>query len=246
MSKFLNFAFVVSVLIGVSLYAADSSVADCDSSSLIFSDLERADLQSCRLVCFEWRAAVDWYLKNRAKRKKVEPVLSPLEESDFLRLVSIDLAHNAYKKGKYAKAFSLFSAAASHDRGNAHAAYMTGHMFLLGQGVNKSIREGLYQLHLAAEAGFSPALYDLGLIFHTGRDSKNNSIVAKDLGKAFAYYQQAHESGYSKATYHLGLMYYEGLHVKKDQECGISLISLAAANGDKNAIEALTIIKAVN
>lgn len=244
MNRYLNFCIIVSFLTSVRLSAADFSNPDCDSFALVLSGLKHADLCACRLICFEWRVAVDWYLKNRAKYKKVKPILTSLEECDFGRLACIDTAYTVYHKGDYSKAFRLFSTVASLGRGNAQAAFITGHLFLLGRGVNKSIREGLYQLQLAAEADFLPALFDLGLIFLTGNDAEHNPIIEKDLGKAYSYFQQAHENGHIGATYHFGLMYYEGLDVKKDRDYGLRFIRLSAEKGYETAIETLIIIDA--
>ena len=154
---------------------------DNDSFCVIFNQLTRYDHESCRLVCYDWRVSVDWYLRNRVEKKKAKPVLDFLSENDFLRMAMIAQAQEEYRDEDFCAAFRHFSAAASYEKGNARAMFMIGHMFLLGKGIKKSIREGFYQLNNAAEAGYGPAACDLGLIFHHGCDVEGNEIVLDRL-----------------------------------------------------------------
>lgn len=204
---------------------------DTDTVTIVLNQLERSAQQSFRLVCYAWRAYADWYLKHRAHRKKSNPVLRQIEEDDFFRFVGLDHARAALRAKTYPEAFRLFSEVSSCGRGNAEATYGVGHLFLMGKGVSRSIREGIYQLHNAAEANLPEANYDLGIVFDTGLDADKKIAVQIDHKKAFYYFQRAHELGHVGATYELGRMYYEGWHGHKDCEKGLLLIKDAAHRG---------------
>jgi TPR repeat protein len=229
------------------LLAMENTSEDCklecavsiehEAFSLILSQIDRIDHESCRLVCWEWRTATDWFLCNRAKRKKAKQITDRMEESDFGRVMSIERGHEEYKADKLHEAFCLFSYASSSEQGNAHATYMVGHMFLRGEGVNKSTREGLYQLRNSAESGFASAIYDLGLFYYTGQLEDGTTIIDINYQKAFEFFDRAHRLKNKAATYHLGRMYYYGHYVKEDQSKALDLIRQSANAGYKTAKE---------
>lgn len=212
---------------------------DVDTATIVLDQLQRCEHQAFRLVCYVWRAYTDWYLRHRAKRKKAKPVLRQIHEDDFFRMVQLSETFRAIRVKDYSRAFRLASDVSSYEVGNAEAMYVVGHLFLMGKGVTRSIREGLYQLNNAAEAGLPAAIYDLGIIFSQGIDADKKIAVVVDHKKAFAFFQRAHDLGHKGATYELGRMYYEGWHGQKDPQKGLLLIKQAASKGYKLAKTAL-------
>ncbi len=83
----------------------------------------------------------------------------------------------------------------------------------------------------AADQGLAPAQFRLGLLYENG-----NSSSGKDLKKARQYYQKAAEQDYAPAQFNLGYLYCQ---TPGGMEQGMSLIRMAAENGDEAASEYL-------
>jgi TPR repeat protein len=81
-----------------------------------------------------------------------------------------------------------------------------------------------------AEAGDGDAMYKLGHWYKYGLKG-----LAKDLAKAFEWYQKSHEAGYASGTGSLGLCYLHGYGVPKCQSRANTLLSDAAGRGSKVA-----------
>lgn len=219
------------ILLSLNLSFAMTEIINHDSFSLILIQLNRLDHESCRLVCWDLRAKVDYFLCHKAKKKKMKQISNRIEENNFARLVSIDRGYEEYHAGNLYEAFVFFSNASSCKQGNAHATYIVGHMFLRGEGVSRSIREGLYQLNNAAESGFTSAIYDIGFYYYTGELEDGTKIIDIDYEKAFRFFEQAHKLNHTQATYHLSRMYYYGHYVKEDRNQALALIKQAADAG---------------
>ena len=85
----------------------------------------------------------------------------------------------------------------------------------------------LYQK--AAEQGYVPAQYNLGLMYDTGEGGIKNSTIAAE------WYQKAAEQGYAEAQRILGDKYQYGIGVTKNYEKAIEWYHKAAEQGNTEA-----------
>ena len=90
----------------------------------------------------------------------------------------------------YAEAFKWFMSAA--DKGNTEAQYLTGVMYMQGQGTEKSVPKALQAFSRAAEGGHASAQYVVGQSYYKGLGiRRNRSEARKWLTKAAANGNQA-------------------------------------------------------
>lgn len=90
----------------------------------------------------------------------------------------------------YAEAFKWFMNAA--DKGNTEAQYLTGVMYMQGQGTEKSVSKALQAFSRAAEGGHASAQYVVGQSYYKGLGIRRNiSEARKWLTKAAANGNQA-------------------------------------------------------
>jgi TPR repeat protein len=115
------------------------------------------------------------------------------------------------------------------ESGNVMSQWMVAVQYY-GQG-NES--KSAYWAEKAAEQGFLPAQYDIGVAYLYGKG------VPKDLTKAAHWFQKAAEQGESSAQHNLGKMYAEGLGVKQDYFKAVQWYQKAAEQGDAYAQYAL-------
>jgi tetratricopeptide (TPR) repeat protein len=210
-----------------------------DVSYQILQKLESQDLRSCRLVCWQWRARIDYILGEYFKIKREVPVLNHLTETDFARKILMEQGCTSFKKKEFKESFDCFSTASFIKPGNAQAIYMVGCLFLRGRGVERSVREGLYQMQRAADAGFAPAYFDLGLFHYNGCTEVDYGDAEGhiDYRQAFYFFEKASELKHANAIYHLGLMYGRAQHVEENFEKARQLITEAAALKYEAAID---------
>jgi TPR repeat protein len=81
-----------------------------------------------------------------------------------------------------------------------------------------------------AEAGHGGAMYNLGVWYEKGQKG-----LAKDLAKAFEWYEKSHEAGDAGGTGGLGACYLVGMGVPKCLARGAMLLGQAAERGSKAA-----------
>ena len=81
----------------------------------------------------------------------------------------------------------------------------------------------------AAEQGYAPAQYDLGLLYRDGHG------VAQDYVEARKWFLKAAEQGDAWAQYNLGLLYAHGRGVAQDYTMAYIWYNIAAAQGDADA-----------
>ena len=81
-----------------------------------------------------------------------------------------------------------------------------------------------------AEAGDGRAMCTLGFWYDYGQKG-----LAKDVAKAFEWYEKSHEAGYAGGTGSLGSCYLNGKGVPKCPMRANTLLSQAAERGSKNA-----------
>ena len=90
--------------------------------------------------------------------------------------------------------------------------------------------EEVAEMRRKAEAGDGTAMYALGLWYELGQNG-----LAKDVAKAFEWFEKSHEAGYASGTGCLGMCYLDGAGVPMCPVHGAILMSDAAARGSKNA-----------
>ena len=95
-------------------------------------------------------------------------------------------------------------------------------------------RRSVACLERAAEAGYGPAPYSLGVCYDSGE------LVAFDPVKAAMLFEEASKHGYAKAKSSHGLhLFYGSNGVPKDVAAGMALIRAAADERVEDAIEFL-------
>ena len=90
-----------------------------------------------------------------------------------------------------------------------------------------------------AEAGDGWAMCILGLWYKDGQKG-----LAKDLAKAFEWYEKSHEAGYASGTGFLGWCYLAGAGVPKCPMRANTLLMDAAGRGSKSACYTLGLVYA--
>ena len=140
----------------------------------------------------------------------------------------------AYLKGDYLSALRELKPLA--EQGHSAAQYHLGLMYGLGRGVPVDPREAVRWYRQAAEQGVAMAQYNLGVLYETGAG------VPQDDREAVSWFRKAAERGIVQAHLNLGLMYFQGLGVPELPVVAFVLFSLAAAQGDRNAIESRALL----
>ena len=127
-----------------------------------------------------------------------------------------------------AKAFQFFFAAAR--KGDPQGQAWTGCCYIHGNGVAKDVAEGNRYLTLAAAAGDSLALYELGALSWLGEES-----TPADPQRAFELFSRAAEKGHPHAKFALGRIHETGDAVEANLARAISLYEEAAREGSSDA-----------
>jgi TPR repeat protein len=82
---------------------------------------------------------------------------------------------------------------------------------------------------LAAEQGYPPAQFNLGLIF------SNGEFVPQNFDRAAGFYRAAAEQGYAPAQVNLGAMYAQGMGTLQNHQQAAHWFKLAAEQGNVTA-----------
>ena len=173
----------------------------------------------------DFNKAAEWYRKSA-------------EQGDA---AAQDYLGGCYMRGQgvpqdYAQGVEWFRKAAEH--GYVYALYNLGVCYYLGTGVPKDYVKAIEWYRKAADQGnVLAAQNNLGVCYEQGTG------VPQDYAQAVEWYRKAAEQGYADAQYNLGDCYYNGVGVLQDKETAIEWFNKAAEQGNKNAIEALKIIK---
>jgi len=129
------------------------------------------------------------------------------------------------------KAAALFSQAAEH--GSASAQSKLGRMLLAGEGVPQDAARGLHWVQRAADQGYAPAEYTMGVACQNG-DAEGG------LEAAASWFEKAAEAGIAAAQYELGVALINGDGVAPGQVVeGAVWLHRAAAQGQRAAISDL-------
>ncbi|HGM7285765.1 tetratricopeptide repeat protein [Stenotrophomonas maltophilia] len=93
--------------------------------------------------------------------------------------------------------------------------------------------DSLATLKRAAEKGYIPAIYAMGLCLLMGDG------VEQDVTRAAAHFERASEAGYPSAMYEFGLALFHGKGVARDVPRAVYLIRASAQGGNEYAREFL-------
>ena len=116
---------------------------------------------------------------------------------------TLDDAYNAYEKGDYKTAFTIFEDLAS--KGDIEAQYNLGLMYRDGEGVRQDYKKSKEWFEKSETQGFAEAQYNLGVMYANGQGVKQDKKIAKEwFGKACDggdqngcdYYKILNQQGY--------------------------------------------------
>ena len=128
------------------------------------------------------------------------------------------------------------------EQGEGGAQYRLGLKYENGWGVPEDDAEAVKWFRKAAEQGDTDAQYSLGVMYAKGEGvPKNDAEAAKWFRKAaedVEWRLLAAEQGNALAQWILGFMYAEGAGVPEDYVLAYAWLNLAAAQGQKEAVEA--------
>jgi TPR repeat protein len=134
-----------------------------------------------------------------------------------------------FTSGDFTSAFNTCGAAAKLN--DTYAQTALAELYYKGAGVTQNQKLAKVWFTAAAKQGYARAQSNLGLIFA--------SEPVPDYAQAAFWIGKAANQGLAVAQFNLGALYSEGLGVDKDQVKARELFSLAAAQGDKNAVARL-------
>jgi len=119
----------------------------------------------------------------------------------------------------------------------AWAMVMMGQKYRDGTGVKQSYEMARRLFEQAAQQGDAMAMVSLGDMYYEGQG------VEQTHERTFEYYEQAAHLGFVSAQYGLGRMYATGQGGPKNETKAHALWTLAAAQGDEEAIKMLPILE---
>lgn len=137
-------------------------------------------------------------------------------------------------------AVRLFEAASNG--GYAPARFLLGMEYIRGE----LFWEGVELIELAASDGYALAQHILGVMYHTGREMFTRERFTQDFDKAFYWLNKAAENGLAMAQTILAEYYLKGRVVPMDEKRALKLFKLAAAAGNVEAKQALSLLRLKN
>lgn len=225
-----------------------------DSWNEIISLAERGSLLAEAIIAFVLsRGEFAGIRKNKAQSalhaKKALTWLEHLSSQESHILPSFLLGYFFYKEigveADYARAFALFSAAASSadQRPSRWAIHFLGVCHSKGHGTNKNPRAAMDNFRLAANSwDFCMSENDIAYCYSKGLG------VPQSKTEALHWYRRAANRGYSVAQYNAALLCFEeaeGRHLTAEVAVEVAAeiaaeakrwIELAAAQGNRNAL----------
>jgi len=145
-----------------------------------------------------------------------------------LALVSIDPASL-----RAADPFTLETARAAAEKGDAKALYFLAKSYAKGEGVKLDLNGAAEFMRRSAELGLAPAQTDLAAMYFEG------SGVKRDYAAAARWYRKAADNGDNLAQYGMGLMYSLGRGVAQDMAESVKWYKKAADQNQPDALLAL-------
>lgn len=118
------------------------------------------------------------------------------------------------------------------DRGFAPAQYRLGSFFREGIGVNKDAKVAMTWFKKAADQGNVSAMHNLGVLFSEGVPNSQ-----PDYASAAQWFSTAAEYGVKDSQFNIAILYTRGLGVKQDLVEAYKWFSVAARQGDQEAIK---------
>jgi len=125
------------------------------------------------------------------------------------------------------EAYKVFSREAR--QGNLSAMTNLAVSSLAGWGGKPNAGASLYWLQAAADRGFGPAFYDLGILYFKGCG------VRQDMGEAFRFFELGAKGGYAAAQVNLGYFYDHGWGTAQDHAAAARWYLSAAESGEAQA-----------
>lgn len=123
---------------------------------------------------------------------------------------------------------------AARKQKNPEAMYYLGECYRCGAGVEYDSNKGVEWIKRAADAGYAPAQYELGI-----RDWARTNLTCEERNKVTELMNLSAEQGYLPAIWNMGLNYEMGLGVERDLTKASHLQEKAALLGYKPACEHL-------
>lgn len=173
-------------------------------------------------------------MNSQPRTISVAKALVPLSEPDLMESAFRE-GLKYYEAGDYADATRTWLAPAEH--GHAGAQFSLGVAYATGNGVTKDLDRAIKWWNAAARRGHVTAQLNLGLLYWRGVG------VKKDLNKAREWWQRAADGGDAVAQFHLGAMAATGDGMPIDYKEAIRWWRRSAAQGYKQAIEGLEILR---
>ncbi len=118
------------------------------------------------------------------------------------------------------------------ERGEAEAQFELGLRLITGEGMKKSLVEGVKFVERAAKQKHLRAQHIMGTLYEDGVG------VKKDLAKAAEWYRTSAELGFALSQHSLAVMYEEGRGVKKDPTLAAEWFKKAAEQGNPPSLTA--------
>jgi hypothetical protein len=141
----------------------------------------------------------------------------------------------AAESGDFATALREWTPLA--EQGNAAAQSSIARLYVYGgQGVPQDYKTAAKWYILAAEQGYAPAQFNLGVHYRKGEG------VPQDYKTAAKWWKLAAEQGHVKSQYNLGFMYNKGQGVQQDDKTAVKWYRLAAEQGHAGARKNLNIL----
>lgn len=137
-------------------------------------------------------------------------------------LAGINEGIDAYHKGDFKAAFTIFKSEAEK---NAAGKHLLASMYYQGYGVEKDINKALKLFEQAANENYRPSIANLGVMYAHGDG------VKQDYKKAHSYYLKAAKLGDTQSAFNLGQFYRKGAGVEKNNEQAAHWYKIAAERG---------------
>jgi uncharacterized protein len=139
----------------------------------------------------------------------------------------------AFSRSQAEEQFTLETAQAAAENGDAKAEYFLGKQYSNGNGVPKDYAKAAEYFRKAAEQGLAAAQNDLGAFYAKGWG------VKQDYQEAARWYFKAGEQGDDLAEFSLGRIYAEGRGVFKDPQEALKWYRKAAEQNQPEALATL-------
>jgi len=117
----------------------------------------------------------------------------------------------------------------SAEQGHREAQFLLGSLFETGAGVLKDEAQALFWYRKAAESGHGRAMHNLAVLLVSNDASEDYREAAKWFGRAA-------DQGLADSQFNLAMLYERGLGMHEDEGKAYFWYSVAARNGDKDAV----------